>query len=281
MFKVVPDQLRISEGWVRCGHCTEVFDASAHLQVDQSPIFLPLDVALPEEPVSPVVLAPEPVPEPAPSMAFMPSLPASAAAAPDRPQHSRPLRDDDDAGDSVSGADDPAEDVSFVQQARRRAFWRRPLVRVGLGLFALALGALLALQVGVQERDRLAAMEPALRPWLEQVCIPLGCRVGPPRQIEAVVIDSSSFNKLRSDLYRLSFTLKNQSITEIAMPAIELTLTDTQDQPVLRRVLRPPEMGSAAGVIGAASEWSAALSVAVAGGGANRIAGYRLLAFYP
>ncbi|HSV44521.1 MAG TPA: zinc-ribbon domain-containing protein, partial [Ramlibacter sp.] len=32
MFRVVPDQLRISEGWVRCGHCSEVFDAAAHLQ---------------------------------------------------------------------------------------------------------------------------------------------------------------------------------------------------------------------------------------------------------
>ena len=34
MFKVVPDQLRISEGWVRCGHCADVFDATAHLQGD-------------------------------------------------------------------------------------------------------------------------------------------------------------------------------------------------------------------------------------------------------
>lgn len=32
MFKVVPDQLRISEGWVRCGKCEEIFDASAHMQ---------------------------------------------------------------------------------------------------------------------------------------------------------------------------------------------------------------------------------------------------------
>lgn len=31
-FKVVPDQLRISEGWVRCGQCAEVFDASSDLQ---------------------------------------------------------------------------------------------------------------------------------------------------------------------------------------------------------------------------------------------------------
>lgn len=31
-FKVVADQLRISDGWVRCGHCKAIFDASAHLQ---------------------------------------------------------------------------------------------------------------------------------------------------------------------------------------------------------------------------------------------------------
>ena len=34
MFRVVPDQLKISEGWVRCGHCSEVFDAS-FLPADQ------------------------------------------------------------------------------------------------------------------------------------------------------------------------------------------------------------------------------------------------------
>ncbi|HNJ46417.1 MAG TPA: zinc-ribbon domain-containing protein, partial [Ottowia sp.] len=30
-FKVVPDQLRIAAGWVRCGHCQQVFDAAAHM----------------------------------------------------------------------------------------------------------------------------------------------------------------------------------------------------------------------------------------------------------
>lgn len=31
MFRVVPDQLRVSAGWVRCGHCQEVFDAAQHM----------------------------------------------------------------------------------------------------------------------------------------------------------------------------------------------------------------------------------------------------------
>ena len=44
LFKVVPDQLRISQGWVRCGQCAEIFDASADLrQSDLEPI--------PEQPI--------------------------------------------------------------------------------------------------------------------------------------------------------------------------------------------------------------------------------------
>jgi predicted Zn finger-like uncharacterized protein len=31
LYKVVPDQLRISQGWVKCGQCGEIFDASQHL----------------------------------------------------------------------------------------------------------------------------------------------------------------------------------------------------------------------------------------------------------
>lgn len=30
-FKVVPDQLRMSQGWVRCGHCAEIFDAARQM----------------------------------------------------------------------------------------------------------------------------------------------------------------------------------------------------------------------------------------------------------
>ena len=31
VFPVVPDQLRVSGGWVRCGRCAEVFDATESL----------------------------------------------------------------------------------------------------------------------------------------------------------------------------------------------------------------------------------------------------------
>ena len=183
-----------------------------------------------------------------------------------------PEREDSEAG--------PAEaEVSFVRAARRKAFWRKPAVRATLGLCLLAATAALALQVAVHERDRIAAMDARTRPWLMKLCEPLGCRLAPLRRIADVVIDSSSFNKARGDSYQLALAMKSQSAMALAMPAVELTLTDAQDQPVLRRVLLPADMGAPA-ELAAHGEWSTSVSVIVTTGGA-RVAGYRLLAFYP
>jgi len=313
MFKVVPDQLRISEGWVRCGHCAEIFDATAHLQQPQTQS-QPQPVA--EEMVQPLPVAeemgqPEPVAasvdEPpleaaGDSSASMPVPPLEppvqvAEAGTGYPPFEFVRADQGEAsasgyeavtGTSAEPTDFPEEtdsqldDLGFVRKARRKAFWRRPAVRVLLVASALVLAALLALQWGLHERDRLAAVHPPLRPLLAAACEPLGCEVGAPRQIEAIVIDSSTFNRLRTDAYRLSFTLKNQGAVQVALPALELTLTDTQDQPVVRRVVLPEELGAAGRVIEAGSEWSGNLALTVAANGSTgRIAGYRLLAFYP
>jgi predicted Zn finger-like uncharacterized protein len=316
MFKVVPDQLRISEGWVRCGHCAEVFDASAHLQAEvPSPAAEPMATAsdsLVEEAAAPPVdrlhdrpsalseregfasslntEVDEGLALDAPDSA---QLEAEAQAMRETPLD-RPfeLRRQDTAPEPprparfepVSQLEPEPElhDLSFVRQARSRAFWRSPVIRAVLVFLFLLLGGLLAIQIGVHDRDRLAATEPALRPWLVKACEFLNCSIAPPRQIDAIAIDSSSFNKLRGDAYRLNFTLKNQHSMAVAMPALELTLTDGQDQPVVRRVLLPTDLGTHPGVIGAAADWSGSLALAVAANGSNaRIAGYRLLAFYP
>ena len=66
------------------------------------------------------------------------------------------------------------------------------------------------------------------------------------------------------------------------MPAVELTLTDTSDQPLLRRVLTISELGAPA-ALPAGGEWSGSLEMDVAldGDMPAQIAGYRVLAFYP
>jgi predicted Zn finger-like uncharacterized protein len=308
MFKVVPDQLRISEGWVRCGHCADVFDASANLQaeVPSAP-----DAAVPRQGPLAVAYAATPAHETGDeSQGFASSqnlesgysisldpldsqqLEAEATALRETPlDQPFELRRQDDGGISespparfepVREPEPELHDLSFVREARSLEFWRRPSVRAVLVLLLVGLALLLAAQVGVHDRDRLAATHPALRPWLAGLCGPLDCKISPPRQIDTLVIDSSSFNKLRSDAYRLNFTVKNQAPMPVAMPALELTLTDVQDQPVVRRVLSPADLGAPAGVIGPAAEWSGSVALAVSANGSGaRIAGYRLLAFYP
>ena len=175
------------------------------------------------------------------------------------------------------------QDMAFVRQARRRAFWRHPRVRTSMGVGAALLGLLLAGQVVFQHRDRLASQVPALQPALAALCGALTCRLGPPRHIESITIESSAFTRVRADAFRLSLTLSNQADLALAMPALELTLTDLQDQPVLRRVLQPADLGpETASSLAARTEWTTTLTLAIApGANPARIVGYRVLAFYP
>jgi predicted Zn finger-like uncharacterized protein len=314
MFKVVPDQLKISEGWVRCGHCGEIFDAASSLQADESWITAPSD--LQPEPPAPAATAraaresqsqefasslhteigEESLSSEAPDSALLEATAQSLVEHPlDRPFELR--REDDGAIAEIQGElpahlraavvhqpePEPAlEDLTFVQQADRKAFWRRPAMRAALAVAALFLVVLMALQFALFDRDRLFATTPALRPALAKLCEQLRCTIKAPRQIDAVAIDSSRFNKLRPDAYRLEVTLKNQAQSDVAMPALELTLTDGQDQPLVRRILQPEELTPPAAAIPAAAEWSGSVALVVAANGpGNRVVGYRLLAFYP
>ena len=319
MFKVVPDQLKISEGWVRCGHCSDVFDASANLQAGDAassvaePPSADADDAPASQAASDVEFASSLNTEFGDGLPLEPDpaeLDAEAQALAEHPLD-RPFElrrqdlgqagDDRGPADSVSPARMEGEalpqakpkarpepepepelhDLAFVRRARRIEFLRLPLVRAGMLLLSIGLGLLLVGQYAVHDRDRLAAREPGLRPLLARLCRLANCSIGPPRQIDAISIDGSSFNKLRGDAYRLNLTLKNQAPIEVAMPALELTLTDGEDQAVVRRVLMPAELGANAGTIAASSEWSGSLALSLADGNASRIAGYRLLAFYP
>jgi hypothetical protein len=51
---------------------------------------------------------------------------------------------------------------------------------------------------------------------------------------------------------------------------------------LVRRVVLPAEIAGAPAAIGAAAEWSGTVALALnANGTTSRVAGYRLLAFYP
>ena len=302
MFNVVSDQLKVSQGWVRCGQCAVVFDASLHLQTEralqtgvaasyaQSDANLSLPASIVDVDINLQIASPEPseasnstyVEEVSAALktTYKPIALESPSVLPVEPVLDESSDSPDDVPDSV-----PA-DVSFVRDARRKAFWRKPLVRALLACLGLLLMALLVLQLAVQKHDTLAVFEPRLKPALQTVCQLLGCSVGPVRQIDAIVIDSSSFNKVNDSVYHLSFSIKSSASTAVAMPSLEVTLTDTQDQAVIRRVLTPGQFGKASGTLSANGEFAGALTlqlspVEAGSATARRIAGYRLLAFYP
>jgi predicted Zn finger-like uncharacterized protein len=78
-FRVVSDQLRISDGWVRCGRCQEVFDASQSLQEYHEPEPAPLLARVPQTPTSPSAPA-LPLPAAPPPPPPLPPEPLSTAA---------------------------------------------------------------------------------------------------------------------------------------------------------------------------------------------------------
>jgi len=315
LFKVVPDQLRISEGWVRCGQCDEVFDASLHLLQAPPAEALPVarhdelaenfettastDVTVP--PVEPQQVQPDPaddeteraLPESIPDE-FSPlddviSLPMGLPDAQTEVSQSDPSEAALPGQVAYADRDDPEaelraelSDVSFLRDKRHGSFWHKPFMRATLVFLSLALLLGLSGQLVFHERDRIVALEPGLKPWLLAMCAPLNCTLSPLRRIESIVIDSASFTKVRGDIYRLNFTVKNTAVIALAAPAIELTLTDSLDQPVVRRVFIPTELGGHPDTLVAGAEWPASLAMVVkAAGTADRVVGYRLLAFYP
>ena len=306
MFKVVPDQLRMSEGWVRCGQCNEVFDANAHLfnDMDAAIAAAPPQAPPVQDPwVDSLKFAtqkadanakPSVKPQTEKKSASEPPLPHTASE-PEEVQmdtflSQSPLELSGNADDKPPRFEqsesklplDPADvKLSFMSGGSGIGFWQRPTVRLVLATTSVVLVFMLCMQFLVYERNRLSAASPQAKQFFSAVCAAMGCKVTPLRQIESVVIDSSSFTKVRGDVYRLSFTLKNSGVLELATPAVEITLTDLQDQPVIRRVLQYSEFGSKNETMAAGSELSAVLPLSTQVGSTERIAGYRLLAFYP
>lgn len=279
MFKVVPDQLRVSEGWVRCGQCSEVFDANANLQTGTV--------------AAVVVTAPRVEPKPEPFLTVNPhALHMEQIDAGDAPQE--PKLDPESFTDETPATDAPPvmnqerareDDVlqhAFLRSDSKPVRGGRRSVRIALALLSVLMGLALVLQLVIRERDWLVAVEPASRSVLAPLCEWVGCEIAPLRRIESVVIDSSSFTKVRVDAYRLSFTLKNISPTSLATPALELTLTNLQDQAVVRRVFVSADLGDKTGVIEPGAELVVNLPLAVKlGSNTEQISGYRLLSFYP
>lgn len=339
VFRVVPDQLRVSEGWVRCGRCSQVFNAlealldletgAAHRLPEgalaprappppsREPVFdeyrvddrgyggAPAPAPPPPAPRQPPPrreppprAAPRPAPAAPPEFdttagAEMPVVDESAsrfftAAAQEEAQRPDiefpsdlldPRADPNDRISQQFAPEQATDKPAFVRQAERAAVWRSRPVRALLVLL-LFVGTLgLAGQVLFEYRDLAAARYTSLRPLLETGCGWFDCQVGAARSINDLTVESSGLVRVeKSSVYRLSVALKNRAPIEVALPALELALTDAQGQLVARRVLNTAELGVTQATLAAGRELQlqATLQAATA-----PVAGYTIELFYP
>ncbi|WP_062480336.1 zinc-ribbon and DUF3426 domain-containing protein [Variovorax boronicumulans] len=190
---------------------------------------------------------------------------------------------------SLSATFEAPEDHPFAEEdepaEKAAGFWQRKGVRRLLVLLAVLAALALIVQIVRHERDGIVARQPNLRPALSALCQYTGCELAALRQIGDIVIEGAAFAREKSggNDYRLSFTLRNAATVPLAMPAIELSLLDTQEQAVVRRVLTPTDYG-APGVLAARADRAASLPLTLSASEAATlppIAGYRVEAFYP
>ena len=320
MFKVVADQLRVSQGWVRCGNCSDVFDANAYLQS----VFPPAveeewqQAAYAQDNAARLPITERGAPNldsinrtekwPVEISAArtvtdqlnQTALPKNENATVDVDQQLAVKTLSVQAGDIVAPVLEPHlrddgvappnfQNVSFVRKARREAFWQQSFIRFGLVFLAGICVMLLGVQWAVQHKDQVMAAEPRSLPVLQALCKPFRCRIKPLQRIESLLIDSVSLVKLDSDSFRFSFVLKNTADAPLEVPLLELTLTDIYDKAVLRRVVLPVEFGARAGeLLAAHSDTGGVINLTVAPDEpaerpitAAIVSGYRVLIFYP
>ena len=314
VFRVVQDQLKVSEGWVRCGRCGDVFNALEglfDLERETAPAWTPSQRgALDLLPVHGDERGAAPIPLSAP-----PAAAELATAALTEWNHLAPADDtqadtradsridtrlmdreepdgnavgrgelsdlgETQGDDSMTGEPVAAETPAFLRRAAANARWQRPRMRVALAISATLLGLTLTAQVALWHRDEIAARWPHSAPWLIAACATLGCRIEPLRRLDRLAVESSGLTQLdNASQYRLQVALRNRDAWPLLTPALDVTLTDNRGDIVARKVLRQRDFGPA---VPAAVAAGAELTLqAVFDAGDRRISGYSVEIFYP
>lgn len=315
VFRVVQDQLKVSEGWVRCGRCSEVFNALEGL-LDLERDMPPRDsdsTRIAAAPGTSDIVIDSLVPTAAPTTQtaslvdkidaqLLGSREGEHGAAPainprdrlDFPdaQFDTDMGEEDaptppagattpSAGEGIDGEPDaPVAAPEFLQRAQRHARWQTPRMRALQAASVAVLFVALALQVVHHDRDIIAARWNATDPLLTAWCAAMSCTIEAPRRIDDVAVESTALTRTSygPDAFRLSVALRNRGATTVAQPAVDLTLTDANGQVIARRVLAARDFGIAATAIKAGGEATLQL---VLSAGVARVSGYTVEIFYP
>jgi predicted Zn finger-like uncharacterized protein len=169
---------------------------------------------------------------------------------------------------------------AFSRHGGPQGAWGHPAVVQALALLCAVLSLVLALQWAHHQRDSLAARWPATKDALKAWCSLVGCEISPPRVIDSLAVEGTSLALISpySSAVKLSVELRNRSASAVAMPSVDLSLTDSNGAVVLRRALSPDDFNLADQTLagGAVTTLNAAFKV-------NQLqySGYHVEIFYP
>lgn len=273
-FKIAEAQLEAHHGMVRCGHCLQAFDARPGFIPDQPSPQLELPILNEPAPLprladeTPAVLtalddaAASSIPAVPDADAFVHEAinlddvasnenePADAArygtldyvematAAQNEMPSDAPLPLETESLQPMTLAEQVTivqdEDVSESRQERRTWPW-------SIAAFLLLL--VLIAQAAYFFRVDLVAHLPGLKPALVSYCQLLKCTVPLPQNTDLMSIESSNLeaDPAHENLIVLNVLLRNRAPYSQAFPNLELTLNDTQDRALARRVFRPAD----------------------------------------
>jgi predicted Zn finger-like uncharacterized protein len=272
-FRVTPDQLKVRQGRVRCGTCGTAFNALDSLADEALPVIpAPPENTAPATTEPPDSEMPAPTPPPPPEPKYEPEPEPEVEPEPEPEQDSAP------PPQTLAVHEPPLpEEWRVAAPATPPPTRRWPWIMGILALLMLAGGQLLYIY-----RVELAVLAPAWRPTLVAACHLAGCTVPLPHKPELLGIETSDLAPAPGDHLLLTATLKNRALFAQEYPHLELTLTDTQDTALLRKVLTPadylPADRKPASGFAARSELSLKLTFEARGVPAI---GYRLYLFYP
>jgi len=293
-FRVHAEQLTARAGQVRCGKCSRVFDALDHLM--EEVVAARASLAMPEfEALHADTAAAEPAPEPA-TMAVADAGAqvqerAIAHAADVAAEMAAPAAETPAAVTSEPVVAESAT-VNATAASGARTFDFGPVAAAephrAVRRWPWLLGALLLLLLIAQSafyyRSAITVLLPETKPYAAALCAGLGCDLLLPRRIEQISIDASDLQADTNNpsVMVLSATIKNRAVFNQQHPMLELTLTDAQDQPVVRRVLAPEDyLGKNVDTqAGFAANSEIAIKVFIEGSQV-KATGYRLYLFYP
>ncbi len=338
IFRVVQDQLKVSEGWVRCGRCDAVFNAMEglfDLQRDVPPAWpAALQSAAHEPSAHPHrnddALARTPAqmfeanqehdhpsesarsgefsgfaepagtalesgerymefePAQAPSSAREPtetrlselqSSDSVLSVTPGEPETLLPVTQGTVFTDFLASEQNSASPdfIRHSDEARRR---KRSGTRIVLAVTATLALLVLGMQLTYQFRDSIAAHWPQSKPALVSVCTWVPCQVSLPRRIDDLAVENTALAHTipGSDAFKLSVSLRNRGSLTVALPSVDLSLTDAAGQLVARRALSPSDFQAGSSGLSAGSDTTLSLMLAA---GDNKVTGYTVELFYP